>query len=171
MHTKSAIEKVLHDGESVLVSAELSKMFYFPLVKLYALGLLLLFIGYEYEIGIIGLVLILRTLYVHVHEIKEKETYHCLLTQKRLIILKGYTTKEVFPIDLEDIRTIYIKPTSERFKRILDVGTIEVLTTDGGRYVIQNIKEPYLYHRAIIGDVVSATHYSNKMKCNVKFQK
>lgn len=164
------IQKILHNDESVVASAELSKTFYNPLLKLYALGVVLLFIGYEYEIGIIGAVLILRTLYVHTQEIKEKKTYHCLLTKKRLIILKGYKTKEIFPIELEDIRTIYIKPISERFKRILDVGTIEVLTISGGRYVIRNIKEPYLFHKAIIGDIVSATHYSNKMKCNVKFR-
>ena len=163
------ITKILHKDESVLASAELSRTFYNPLLKLYALGMALLFIGYEYEIGIIGAVLIIRTLYVHTQEIKEKESYHCLLTQKRLIILKGYKTKEIFPVNLEDIRTIYIKPINERFKNILDVGTIEVLTTSGGRYVIRNIKEPYLFHKAIIGDVVSATHYSNKMKCNVKF--
>ncbi|RLC45508.1 MAG: hypothetical protein DRI23_13465, partial [Candidatus Cloacimonadota bacterium] len=60
------------------------------------------------------------------------------------------------------IRTIYIKPISQNFKDILDVGTIEVITTSGGRYVIQNIKKPYLFHKAIIGDIVSATHYSNK---------
>jgi len=115
--------------------------------------------------------LIIRTFYVHLQEIKEKASYHCLLTEKRLIILKGHKTKEVFPINLENIRTIYIKPISERFKTVLDVGTIEVLTISGGRYVIRNIKEPYLYHKAIIGDVVSATHYSNKMKCNTKFKK
>ena len=165
------IQKKLHKDESVLASAELSKTFYIPLFKLYALGFLLLFIGYEYEIGIIGIVLILRTLYVHMHEIKEKKSYHCLLTQKRLLILKGHKVKEVFPINLEDIRTIYIKPINEKYKTLLDVGTLEVLTTAGGRYVIANIKEPYLYHRAIIGDVVSATHYSNRMKSNTKFKK
>jgi len=149
----------------------LSKTFYNPLLKLYALGLVLLFIGYEYEIGIIGVVLIIRTFYVHLQEIKEKDSYHCLLTQNRLIILKGHKIREVFPINLEEIRTIYIKPISEKFKTILDVGTIEVITTSGGRFVIRNIKEPYLFHRAIIGDVVSATHYSNKMKCNIKFKK
>jgi len=88
-----------------------------------------------------------------------------------LIILKGHQIREVFPINLEEIRTIYIKPISERFKTLLDVGSIEVITTSGGRFVIRNIKEPYLFHRAIIGDVVSATHYSNKMKCNIKFKK
>ena len=158
------INKVLHKDESVLARAEISKTFYNPLLKLYALGGALLFIGYEYEIGIIGIVLILRTLYVHIQEIKEKKSYHCLLTKKRLIILKGDKIKEIFPINLEEIRTIYIKPFSERFKSVIDVGTIEVLTTDGGRFVIRNIKEPYLFHKAIIGDVVSATHYSNKMK-------
>lgn len=165
------IQKKLHKDESVLASAELSKTFYIPLVKLYALGLLLLFIGYEWEIGIIGIVLILRTLYVHIHEIQEKKSYHCLLTEKRLLILKGHKVKEVFPINLEDIRTIYIKPISEKYKTIIDVGTLEVLTTSGGRYVIKNIKEPYLYHKAIIGDVVNATHYSNRMKSNSKFKK
>ena len=160
------INKLLHKDESVLARAEISKTFYNPLLKLYALGVALLFIGYEYEIGIIGIVLILRTLYVHIHEIKEKKSYHCLLTQKRLIILKGDKIKEIFPINLEEIRTIYIKPFSERFKTLVDVGTIEVLTTDGGRFVIRNIKEPYLFHKAIIGDVVSATHYSNKMQGN-----
>lgn len=149
----------------------MSKTFYNPLLKLYALGLVLLFIGYEYEIGIIGVVLIIRTFYVHLQEIKEKDSYHCLLTQNRLIILKGHKIREVFPINLEEIRSIYIKPISEKFKTILDVGTIEVITTSGGRFVIRNIKEPYLFHRAIIGDVVSATHYSNKMKCNIKFKK
>jgi hypothetical protein len=113
---------------------------------------------------VIGLVLIVRTFYVNLQEIKEKKSYHCLLTQERLIILKGHKKKEIFPIPLEDIRTIYIKPISERFKNVLDVGTLEVLTITGGRYVIGNIKEPYLYHRAIIGDVVGATHYSNKRK-------
>lgn len=108
---------------------------------------------------------------MHLQEIKEKASYQCVLTQERLIILKGDKVKEVFPINLEDIRTIYIKPFSEKLKTLIDVGTIEVLTTDGGRFVIRNIKEPYLFHRAIIGDVVSATHYSNKMKCNIKFKK
>lgn len=161
----------MHKNESILVQAQLSKTFYNPLLKLYALGAALLFIGYEYQIGIIGAVLIIRTLYVHTQEIKEKKSYHCLLTQNRLIILKGHKIREVFPINLEEIRTIYIKPISEKFKTILDVGTIEVITTSGGRFVIKNIKEPYLFHRAIIGDVVSATHYTNKMKCDIKFKK
>ncbi len=158
------IDKVLHEDESVLVQAEISRTFYNPLLKLYALGAVLLFIGFEYEIGIIGAVLIIRTFYVHLQEIKEKKSYHCLLTQQRLIILKGHKVKEIFPVNLEEIRTIYIKPFSEKLKTLIDVGTIEVITTSGGRFVIRNIKEPYLFHRAIIGDVVSATHYSNKMK-------
>lgn len=160
----SEFTKILHKDESVLVQAQISKSFYNGIVSLYALGALLLFLGYELEIGIIGVVLILRTFYVHLGEIEEKRSCHCLLTQKRLIILKGYKTREIFPIELSDIRTIYIKPLSERFKEYIDVGTLEVLTVQGGRYVIKNIKEPYLYHRAIIGDSVSATHYSNKNK-------
>ena len=165
------IDKILRAGETILVDAEISKTFYNPLLKLYALGLALLFIGYEYEIGIIGAVLIIRTFYVHMHEIQEKKSYHCLLTQQRLIILKGHKVREVFPIELDEIRTIYIKPINERFKSLLDVGTLEVLTTTGGRFVIRNIKEPYLYHKAIIGDVVSATHYSNKRKCDIRISK
>ena len=136
--------------------------------KLYLLGTALLLIGYEYEIGVIGAVLIIRTLYVHFHEVREKKSYHCLLTQKRLIILKGHDIQEVYPINLHEIRTIYIKPISKRFAKLLDVGTIEVLTTSGGRFVIRNIEHPYLYHRAIIGDVVSATHYSNKYKIETR---
>ena len=162
------INKILHKNESLLVEAEISNSFYNPLLKLYLLGVVLLFIGVEYEIGIIGAVLIIRTLYVHTQEIKEKKSYHCLLTQERLIILKGHKIKEIFPVNLEEIRTIYIKPFSQRFKTIIDIGTIEVITTSGGRFVIRNIKEPYLFHKAIIGDVVSATHYSNKMKCNIR---
>ncbi len=158
------ISKVLHKDESILVSAKISKTFYNDIVLLYLLGLTLLLIGYEYEIGVIGLVLIIRTFYIHMQEIKEKKSYHCLLTQERLIILKGLKTKEIFPIYLKDIRTIYIKPLSRNFITLLDVGTLEVITSSGGRYVIRNIKEPYLFHKAIIGDVVSATHYSNKMK-------
>ena len=158
------IEKMLRPNETILVSAEISKHFYNPLVKLYALGTLLLFMGYELEIGVIGMVLILRTLYVHINEFKEKKSYHAFLTQERLIIAKGHAVPEIFPIELTEIRTIYIKPVSERFKKFIDVGTLEVLTTSGGRYVIRNIKEPYLYHRAIIGDIVSATHYSNKKR-------
>ncbi|WP_226966402.1 hypothetical protein [Sulfurimonas sediminis] len=134
------------------------------MIKLYALGSLLLFIGYEYEIGVIGIVLMIRTFFVHLDEIKEKKSYNCLLTQKRLIILKGRVQKEIFPINLEEIRTIYIKPFSKSFGKIIDVGTLEVITTSGGRYVISNIKQPYLYHRAIIGNIVSATHYSSKSK-------
>ena len=156
------IDKLLHENESILAKAELSKTFYTSIASLYLLGFALFYIGYEYEIGIIGVVLILRTFYVNLQEIKEKRSYHCLLTQERLIILKGHKTKEIFPINLEDIRTIYIKPINQRLKNILDVGTIEVITTYGGRYVIRNIKKPYLYHKAIIGDIVSATQYSNK---------
>ena len=156
------IDKVLHKGESVLVAAEISKTFYNGIVSLYALGFLLLFIGYEYEIGVIGIVLIIRTFYMHMQEIREKRHYHCLLTEQRIIILKGYKKREIFPIQLEEIRTIYIKPVSERFKHIIDVGTLEVITTSGGRYVIGNIKKPYAYHRAIIGDIVSATSYARR---------
>lgn len=157
-------KKVLNKNESILVKADISKTFYNSVASLYLLGFALLFIGYEYEIGIIGVVLLIRTLYVHLHQINEKKYYHCLLTQDRLIILKGNKTKEIYPINLQEIRTIYIKPISEKFKNILDVGTLEVLTTSGGRFVIRNIKQPYLFHRAIIGDIVSATHYSNKNK-------
>lgn len=158
------IKKILHKDESILVKADISKTFYTGIASLYLLGLVLLFIGYEYEIGVIGLVLIIRTFYVNLQEIKEKKSYHCLLTQHRLIILKGHKTKEIFPINLEEIRTIYVKPLSQNLKIMLDVGTIEVITTSGGRYVIRNIKKPYLFHKAIIGDIVSATHYSNKNK-------
>ena len=159
-----AIKKTLHKDESILVHADISKTFYNGILSLYALALLLLFIGYELEIGIIGIVLLVRTFYVHLQEIKEKKSYHCLLTQERLIILKGHKKKEIFPINLDEIRTIYIKPINKRFPSFPDVGTIEVLTTDGGRYVIGNIKKPYVYHKAIIGDIVSATHYSNKKR-------
>jgi len=155
------VEKILHKNESVLVKAEISKTFYTSIASLYLLGFVLLFIGYEYEIGVIGIVLLIRTFYVNLQEIKEKKSYHCMLTQERLIILKGHKIKEIFPIKLKDIRSIYIKPISQRLKNILDVGTIEVITTSGGRYVIRNIKKPYLYHKAIIGDIVSATRYSN----------
>ena len=159
-----ALEKILHQDESILVSADISKSFYNGILSLYALGALLLFIGYTYEIGVIGLVLIIRTFYMHLQEIKEKKFYHCVLTQNRLIIHKGYKNREIYPIKLEEIRTIYIKPLNERFKNIIDVGTLEVITTSGGRYVISHIKKPYVYHKAIIGDIVSATHYSNKKK-------
>ena len=159
-----ALEKILHEDESILVSADISKSFYNDIISLYALGALLLYIGYEYEIGVIGLVLIIRTFYMHLQEIKEKKFYQCVLTQNRLIIHKGHKNKEIFPIKLEEIRTIYIKPLNERFKNIIDVGTLEVITTSGGRYVISHIKKPYVYHKAIIGDIVSATHYSNKKK-------
>jgi len=155
-------KKILHKDESVLVKAEISKTFYSSIILLYLLGFLLLFIGYEYEIGVIGVVLVLRTFYMHIQEIKEKKSFHCLLTEKRLIILKGHKVKEIFPINLQEIRTIYIKPVNQKFKYLLDVGTLEVITTSGGRYVIKHIKKPYLYHSAIIGDIVGSTHYSNK---------
>lgn len=157
-----AIEKILHPEESILVSADISKTFYIDILSLYALGALLLFIGYEAEIGVIGIVLVIRTFYVHMHEIREKKFYHCILTQERLIIHKGYKKREILPVKLEEIRTIYIKPINERFKHLIDVGTLEVLTTSGGRYVISHIKNPYGYHRAIIGDVVSATNYAKR---------
>jgi len=157
-----AIEKILHPEESILVSADISKTFYIDILSLYALGALLLFIGYEAEIGVIGIVLVIRTFYVHMHEIREKKFYHCVLTQERLIIHKGYKKREILPVKLEEIRTIYIKPVNERFKNFVDVGTLEVLTTSGGRYVINHIKNPYDYHRAIIGDVVSATNYAKR---------
>jgi len=156
------IEKILHPEESILVSANISKTFYIDILSLYALGFLLLFIGYEYEIGVIGIVLVLRTFYVHMHEIKEKRSYHCVLTQERLIIHKGHKKREIFPVKLEDIRTIYIKPINESLKKFIDVGTLEVVTTSGGRYVISHIKEPYVYHREIIGDVVSSTNYAKR---------
>lgn len=156
------IEKILHPKESILVSANISKTFYIDILSLYALGFLLLFIGYEYEIGVIGIVLLIRTAYVHTKEIKEKASYHCVLTQERIIIHKGHMKREIFPIRLEEVRTIYIKPINERFKSLIDVGTLEVITTSGGRYVISHIKSPYEYHRAIIGDVVAATNYANK---------
>jgi len=156
------IEKILHPDESILVSADISKTFYIDILSLYALGFLLLFISYEYEIGVIGIVLVLRTFYVHLHEIKEKASYHCVLTQERIIIHKGHQKREIFPIRLEEIRTIYIKPINESLKKFVDVGTLEVVTSSGGRYVIGHIKEPYVYHRAIIGDVVAATNYAKQ---------
>lgn len=156
------LEKILHDGESVLASAKVSKTFYSGIALLYGLGFLLLFIGYEYEIGVIGAVLILRTLYMHLQEIREKKFYFCILTEERLIIRKGYKKREIFPIRLEEIRTIYIKPVSKHFKKLLDVGTLEVLTNSGGRYVISDIKNPYDYHRAIIGDIVDSTNYDKR---------
>ncbi|QFR49191.1 hypothetical protein FJR48_05400 [Sulfurimonas lithotrophica] len=162
------IDKILHKDESVLAKADISITFYTSIALLYLLGFALLFIGYEYEIGVIGAVLVIRTFFVNMQEIKEKKSYHCLLTEKRLIILKGHKVKEIFPINLEDIRSIYIKPINQTLKDIIDIGTLEVVTTSGGRYVIRNIKRPYLYHKAIIGDIVSATHYSNKYKKNLK---
>ena len=56
----NAVEKILHKDESILVAADISKTFYNGILSLYALGASLLFISYEYEIGVIGIVLILR---------------------------------------------------------------------------------------------------------------
>lgn len=162
MESMEAVGKILHKDETVLVAAEISRTFYSGILSLYGLGFLLLFIGYEYEIGVIGGVLVLRTFYMHMQEIREKRYCHCLLTQERLIIHKGFKSREIMPVRLEEIRTIYIKPYSERFKHILDVGSLEVITTSGGRYVIGHIKQPYAYHRAIIGDVVAATNYAKQ---------
>ena len=67
------IEKILHKDESVLVKADISKTFYTSIALLYLLGFVLLFIGYEYEIGVIGAVLVIRTFYVNLQEIKEKK--------------------------------------------------------------------------------------------------
>ena len=162
------IEKILHEGETILVDASLSKTFYSSIISLYLLGIVLFIIGYEYEIGVIGVVLILRTAYIHYYEIKEKASYHCVLTEERLIIHKGYKKREIFPIPLEEIRTIYIKPINERFKNVIDVGRLEVVTTSGGRYVISHIKHPYVYHKAIIGDVVAATNYAKQKEKKFK---
>lgn len=156
------IKKSLHKNETILVAAKISKSFYNGILSLYALGFLLLFIGYEYEIGVIGAVLVLRTFYMHLQEIKEKRSYHCVLTQERIIIHKGHKKREIFPIQLKEIRTIYIKPLWPRLSQWVDVGTLEVLTNSGGRYVISHIKSPYEYHRAIIGDVVAATSYKHR---------
>lgn len=153
------LDKTLHIDESILEKADISKTYYNGIASLYFLGVVLLFIGQEFEIGIIGLVLIIRTFYVHIQEIKEKKSYHCVLTDKRLIILKGRRTKEIYPIELTKIRTIYIKPITTHFQSLLNVGTLEVITTSGGRYVIKNIKNPYEYHRSIIGTIVKANHY------------
>ena len=156
------IEKILHPEESILVSADISKTFYLDILSLYTLGFLLLLIAYEFEIGVIGIVLVLRTAYVHFFEIKEKASYHCVLTEERLIIHKGHNIREIFPIRLEEIRTIYIKPINKTFQKFIGVGSLEVVTVSGGRYVIRHIKEPYAYHRAIIGDVVNATKHANR---------
>ena len=163
-----AIAAILEADESILVDAKISKTFYSSIISLYLLGIILFIIGYEYEIGIIGVVLLLRTAYIHNQEIKEKASYHALLTQKRLIILKGYKSSEIFPIPFEEIKTIYVKPLNKRLQRFLDVGSIEVLTQSGGRYVIEHIKNPYAYHKAIIGDIVAATHYDNLSKVKRK---
>ncbi|MDX1296446.1 MAG: hypothetical protein R3302_09260 [Sulfurimonadaceae bacterium] len=159
-----AIEKILHENETVQVVAKISKTYYNDFLVLYALALALMLIGYEMEIGILGLVLFLRTLYLHLHAIQDKRFYYCVLTDERLIIHKGYKKQEIFPVKLEEIRTIYIKPYSERFKGFIDVGTLEVITTSGGRFVIDHIKSPYTYHRAIIGDIVDATNYAKRKK-------
>jgi len=156
------IEKILHPQETVLVSADISKTFYLHLLPLYLLAFILLLIAYELEIGVIGLVLLLRTAYVHFFEMKEKASFHCVLTQERLIIHKGHKIREIFPVRLEEIRTIYIKPINKTLHKFMDVGSLEVVTVSGGRYVIGHIKEPYAYHRAIIGDIVSATNYAKQ---------
>jgi hypothetical protein len=151
--------KILHKEEQILVSAEISNSFYFTTITLYMFAFILLFVGYEYEIGVIGMVLLLRTFYLHLKEIKDKKFYQCVLTEERIIIQKGHLHREVFPIELSEIRTIYIKPFSERFKNIIDVGTLEVITNSGGRYVISHIKKPYAFHKEIISDVVDALRY------------
>jgi len=153
------LEKIFHKGETPLVSAEISNTFYFTTISLYLLGFLLLLVSYEYEIGVIGIVLIIRTFYLHLKEIKDKQFYQCILTQERIIIQKGHLHREVFPIDLKDIRTIYIKPFNEKLKNIIDVGSLEVITNSGGRYVINHIKKPYKFHKEIISDVVDALRY------------
>ena len=78
--------KILRKEETILVSAEISNSFYFTTITLYLFALLLLFVGYEYEIGVIGMVLLLRTFYLHLKEIKDKAFYQCVLTQERIII-------------------------------------------------------------------------------------
>ena len=158
------LNKILHKDETILVSAEISNTFYLNTVSLYLFGALLLFLGYEYEIGVIGVVLILRTFYLHLKEIKDKKIYQCVLTQERIIIQKGHIHREIFPIELSEIRTIYIKPFNEKLKNIIDVGSLEVITNSGGRYVINHIKKPYKYHREIISDVVDASRYEHQKK-------
>jgi len=153
--------KILHKEETILVSAEISNSFYFTTITLYLFAFVLLFVGYEYEIGVIGMVLLLRTFYLHLKEIKDKKFYQCILTDTRIIIQKGHIHREIFPIELKDIRTIYIKPFSERFKSVLDVGTLEVITNSGGRYVINHIKKPYKFHKEIISDVVDSSRYES----------
>jgi len=151
---KEDIKEILLENEVVLHEAEISNTFYAPIIKLYMLGFFLLLMGHEMDFGVIGSVLVIRTFFIHMSEIKEKASYHCFITTERLVILKGNKIKEILPVSIKNIKTIFVKPFSERFKKHIPVGTLEVLSVFGGRYVIRNIKNPYDFHRLIIGEVI-----------------
>jgi hypothetical protein len=148
------IQEILLEGEEVLYKANISMTFYMPIIKMYLLAIVLLYIGYEMELGIIGGVLLIRTFIININEVKEKASYSCIITNERLVIMKGTRIKEILPVSIKNIKTIFVKPFSERFKKYIDVGTLEVLSVFGGRYVIRNIEKPYDFHKKIIGEII-----------------
>jgi len=158
------IQEILLEDETLLYKATISMTFYMPIIKMYLLAIVLLFIGYKMELGIIGGVLLIRTFIINLSEIKEKASYSCFITNERLVIMKGNKLREILPVSKKNIKTIFVKPFSERFKKYINVGTLEVLSVFGGRYVIRNIENPYDFHKMIIGEVIEEKKINNEDK-------
>ena len=156
-------EEILREEEFIKYEADISHIFYIPIYKLYALSFLLLYISNELHIGVVGIILLIRTIISNFDFINEKRAYACTVTNERLITFKGHNLQEINPVSIKNIKTIFVKPVSNPIIRILklDIGSVEVLTNFDGRYIIENVVKPYEFHKSIIGDVLETKSLDN----------
>jgi len=148
----------LKENEYIVKEADIAHSYYSNIYGLYFISFFLLSISTELHIGIIGFVLLIRTIISNYKEIKNKRNYSCVVTNLRIIIFKGQSSlQEINPVSLKNVKTIFIKPfTFLHYFNLKNVGSLEILTKFDGRYVINHIKKPYEFHKHIISDVVIA---------------
>ena len=150
--------EILREDEFIVEEAEISHTYFLEVYILYLISFSLLIISNELHLGIIGVVLLIRTVMTNYKFIQNKKAYSCVVTNQRLIIFKGQVLQEINPVSLKNVKTIFIKPfTLFHFLKVKDVGSLEIITKFDGRYVIEHIRNPYDFHKNIINDVVTAT--------------
>ena len=156
---RTYLEQLLGDGEKVVFSARQHWFILASSIVLEIFVILMVFGGtiagvifaqqYAWWIGLAGMVLLLIPLVSMTHDILVWSHYQFIITNWRVLQVKGIINKNVIDSSLEKVNDV--KMTQSVFGRIFGYGDVEIMTaSELGVNLFKRIEDPVHFKTAMI---------------------
>jgi len=148
------VESKLMPGENIVMFSNLHWIIFLPafLFLLVFIGFIVLFLSSSEntppggEIFIVAFLLLVG-LFPLLFPLKNRLTTALAITDKRIIIKRGWISRNNVEVDLNKVETVSTDQTF--FGRIFNYGTIKVITSSGSRGIFEKIADPAAFQKTV----------------------